>query len=181
MYPSLPSPSRTARRSVLRPIVALFSFAALACLISGIVLFSSAQTNSSSDLRTAATAIGLVVASVLCERLAVALAFAHSSRRRGQLSSLLLVLFCLLMMLDSLFFTLRVRGDVHVSWRLFGLPIEEALPPLEVAVFAPLALGYGLWPVLRHLPHRLAVAARAAGATLATHSALQRPRAGAHA
>ncbi len=180
------TPRSPLRLAILRPTIAVFALASLASLVAGVVLFTDAagtstQTSTTSDLRTPVTALGLIFVALLAERLAVALAFAHSSRKRGQLSSLLFVLFCLLMMIDSLFFTLRVRGDLHVSWTIAGLPVEEALPPLEVALFAPLALGYAIWPVIRRAGRGMVRLARGGGALVATHGALRGQRRGAGA
>lgn len=192
MTPSQESDPKSAARPVprlriLRPIIAIIAIASLACFVSGAVLFSnatgpSAQASATGDLRTPVVALGLIFVALVAERLAVALAFAHSSRKRGQLSSLLFVLFCLLMMLDSLFFTLRVRGDLHVSWTLAGLPTEEALPPFEVALFAPLALGYALWPVIRSGYRRgIAGVARGGSTYVATPGPIPEQRRGAGA
>jgi hypothetical protein len=61
--------------------------------------------------------------------------------------------------------------------------MEEALPPLEVALFAPLALGYAAWPVVRWACRSIVSLARSGVARVATSVAVraQRSRAGANA
>ncbi|HEX6817924.1 MAG TPA: hypothetical protein VF120_06075 [Ktedonobacterales bacterium] len=139
----------------MRFAIAFISTLALGCLAGGLILFSgtytSGGTQSTSDLRMSVFALGFIFFAVLGERLAIGLAFAHSHRNAGRISSLVLALCCLVMMLDSLFFALRVRGVLTTSWTLFGLPPEEALPPVEVALFAPVAWMYGVWPAAKWL------------------------------
>lgn len=139
----------------MRLAIALISTLALGCLAGGLALFSGSYALESaqgiSDLRMPVVALGLIFLAVLCERLAVGLAFAHSHRQVGKISSLLLALCCLLIMGDSLFFALRVRGLLVLSRTLLGLPLEEALPPIEVVVFGSVALGYAVWPPIRRL------------------------------
>lgn len=139
----------------MRLLIASISALALGCLAGGLAVFSGRYTPpgtlSTSDLRLPVVALGLIFTAIVGERLAVGLAFIHSRRNVGQISTLLLAACCLLMMLDSLFFALRVRGALTTSWTLLGLPIEEALPPIEVTLFAPLALGYSAWPPVSRL------------------------------
>jgi hypothetical protein len=89
-------------------------------------------------------ALGLVFFAVVLERAAVVLSFLHSRRTDHAGWSLILVSLCLLIMLDSLFFTLRVKGLLHESWTLLQLPAEEASPPLEALLLAVGALMYAV-------------------------------------
>jgi hypothetical protein len=132
----------------MRWITGLLAALTFACLGEGFVLLSG-DPSASVTLRGRAVsaevlALGLVYLGLVCARLAVVCGFLdswHGGRLRWTLA---LVTLCLLAVLDSFFFALRVRGLLTQRWSILQLPPEEVMPVVEAVALAPAALVYAV-------------------------------------
>lgn len=133
----------------MRWIISLLAALSLACLwVSLSLLNGTGATSTVSVLGFAISgevlALLLVFIGVIGERLAVALGFFDSYRTGRIRWSLVLVCLCLLVLLNSLFFAMRVRGMLAQRWSILQLPPEEVTPIVEAFLLAPTALAYAL-------------------------------------
>ncbi len=135
-------------RWIMRWIIGLLAAVTFACLGEGFALLSGDAGASLTLLGHAVSAevvaIGLVYLGVVCARLAVVLSFVDSRLADRHGWSLAFVSLCLLAVVNSFFFALRVRGLLSQRWSLLQLPPEEVTPVVEALLLAPIALAYAL-------------------------------------